>query len=82
MATSRVPPLRPAVSLSPVTSQLEELANFLLIAGIAHAAYLELLAIGELKLAAAGVHGRTDAATFAEQLLDLRGVLSHVAAAD
>jgi hypothetical protein len=60
----------------------EELANFVFITGIAHAADLEFLAVGELKLAAAGVHGGADAATLAEQLGDCRGVLLHVAAAD
>jgi hypothetical protein len=80
-AVSRAPPLRPAVTLSP-SPQVEELADFVLITGIAHTADLELLAVGELKLAAAGVHGGADTATFAEQLRDFRSVLLHVAAAN
>lgn len=62
--------------------QSEELVNLVLIAGIAHTADLELLAVRELKLATAGVHGGADAAALAKQLRDLRCVLLHVAAAD
>jgi hypothetical protein len=42
----------------------------------------ELFAVGELKLAAAGVHGGADAAMFAQHLRDFRSILLHVTAAD
>jgi hypothetical protein len=63
-------------------SRFEELANFVLVAGIAHAADFELLTVGELKLPAVRTCGGADAASFAKQLRDFSGVLSHIAAAD
>jgi hypothetical protein len=73
-------------SISPralfASPRFQELANFLIVAGIARAADLQSLTVFELKLPAARVRGGADAATFAEQLRDFGGVLLHVAAAD
>src|SRR6266702_3937228 len=68
-----------AVFASP---RFQELANFLIVTGIARTADLQPLTVFELKLPAAGVRGGADTATFAEQLRDFGGVLLHVAAAD
>jgi hypothetical protein len=62
--------------------RFQELANFLIVTGIARASDLQSLTVFELKLPAAGVRGGADTATFAEQLRDFGGILLHVAAAD
>jgi hypothetical protein len=62
--------------------RFQELANFLIVTGIARAADFQSLTVFELKLPAAGVRGGADTATFAEQLRDFGGILLHVAAAD
>jgi hypothetical protein len=73
-------------SISPralfASPRFQELANFLIVTGIARAADLQSLTVFELKLPAAGVRGGADTAIFAEQLRDFGGVLLHVAAAD
>jgi hypothetical protein len=62
--------------------RLQELANFLLVARIAHPADLQSLAVFELKLPAVRIYGGADASTLAKQLRDFRGVLLHVTATD
>src|SRR5882762_6679112 len=69
-------------SLGNSVSRLQEQANFLLVAGIAHAANFQALTVPELKLAPVPTHGGAGAAVFVQQLRDFRSVLAHVAAAD
>ena len=64
-------------------SRLEKLANLVLVTGIAHAADLKRLAVGELERAAAArIHAGAGAACLAKPLSDFRGVLLHITAAD
>jgi Pyridine nucleotide-disulphide oxidoreductase len=63
-------------------SRLQESTNLFLVAGIAHTAYFQALAVLELKLTAVRAHGGAGAAAFLKQFRDFRSVLAHVAAAD
>jgi hypothetical protein len=51
-------------SLGNSVSRLQEQANFLLVAGITHAANFQALTVPELKLAAVPTHGGAGAAVF------------------
>jgi hypothetical protein len=62
--------------------RFEELANFVRVAGIAHAEDLQSLTVGELKLPAVRAKDGADAAVLAQQFSDFRSVLLHVAAAN
>jgi hypothetical protein len=72
----------PAWEPSRSPPRFEELANFLLVARITHAADFQPLPVAELKLPTRLTRGRADATVLAQQFRDLGSVLSHVATAD
>jgi hypothetical protein len=62
-------------------SRLEKLANLVLVTGIAHAADLEYLTVGELERETlARIRNGAGAARFAKPPADFRGVLLHITA--